>query len=45
MIVAFSLTNGLTFGVEHLSDEDDETFAYMIVIHLSVFKIMLMKPR
>jgi len=43
MSVSLLLTNGLTFGVEHLSSQEDADVAYMIVIHLLMFKVCLVK--
>jgi hypothetical protein len=45
MTIAIGLTNGLVIGVEHLSDAEDEELAYMIVLHLTVFKIMFFRHR
>ena len=45
MTIAVGLTNGLVVGIEHLTDPTDEELAYMIVLHLTVFKIMFFRHR
>lgn len=46
MTPTFTTTNGLTFGIEHLTSPEgmeDDGIEYMIVIHLFLFKICLLK--
>lgn len=45
MTPTITWTNGLTFGIEHLTSPEDmeDDIVYMIVIHLFLFKICLLK--
>ena len=45
MTIVLGLTNGLTLGIEHMTDDEDEDLSYMIVIHLTVFKIMFFRHK
>lgn len=45
MTIVLALTNGLTLGIEHMTDPEDDELSYMIVLHLTVFKIMFFKRR
>ena len=43
MVVILELINGLQFGVEHVSGEEDDEYHYAIVINLSIFRLVFMK--
>lgn len=45
MVVMIELINGLQFGVEHLSGEEDDEYHYAIVVNLSIFRLVFMKMK
>lgn len=39
--LSFTIVNGLTFGLEHVTgDEDDDGMIWMIVLHLLIFRFV-----
>lgn len=45
MVVMLELVNGLQFGVEHISGEEDDEYHYAIVVNLSIFRLVFMKMK
>jgi hypothetical protein len=45
MVVMLELINGLQFGVEHISGEEDDEYHYAIVINLSILRFVFMKMK
>jgi hypothetical protein len=45
MVVMLELVNGLQFGVEHISGEEDDDYHYAIVVNLSFFRFVFMKMK
>jgi len=45
MTFLIGLTNGLVLGAEHLQDDEDDEFAYIVVVHLLFIKLMFCKNR
>lgn len=45
MHVQFAMINGIKIGIEHVSAEDDEDIAYLIVLDLIVFRFVFIKYR
>lgn len=45
MVVVLELVNGLQFGVEHISGEEDDEYHYAIVINFSIIRLVFMKMK
>lgn len=45
MVVMLEFINGLQFGVEHFSGEEEDEYTYAIVVNVSVLRIVLMKMK
>ena len=45
MVVILELINGLQFGVEHITGEEDDEYHYAIVLNLSLFRLVFMKMK
>lgn len=45
MVVMLELVNGLQFGVEHISGEEDDEYHYAIVVNLAVLRFVFMKMK
>jgi hypothetical protein len=45
MVVMLELVNGLQFGVEHISGEEDDEYHYAIVVNISFFRFVFMKMK
>jgi hypothetical protein len=45
MMLQLSLINGLVFGIEHMSEEDDEDVSYIVVLHFFIFRFVFMKMK
>jgi hypothetical protein len=45
MVVMLELINGLQFGVEHISGEEDEEYHYAIVVNLALLRFVFMKMK
>jgi len=45
MVVMLELVNGLQFGVEHISGEEDDEYRYAVVINFSIFRLVFMKMK
>jgi hypothetical protein len=45
MVVMLELVNGLQFGVEHISGEEDDEYHYAVVINFSIFRLVFMKMK
>jgi hypothetical protein len=43
MVVMLELINGLQFGVEHISGEEDDEYHYAIVINFAILRFVFMK--
>ena len=45
MSIVLGFTNGVVFGIEHMTnpDEDDDTSSWMIVVHLACFKLCFIR--
>jgi hypothetical protein len=42
-MITLELLNGIVFGVEHLTGEDEDEFEWVVVIHLSFFRLVFLK--
>lgn len=40
--ISFNLIGGLVFGLEHIGGYDDDEFNWMIVIHVGLFRVIVM---
>ena len=45
MVVMLELVNGLQFGVEHISGEEDDEYHYAIVVNISILRLVFMKMK
>jgi hypothetical protein len=43
MVVMIELVNGLQFGIEHISGEDEDEYHYAIVVNIAFFRLVFMK--
>jgi hypothetical protein len=45
MIVLLEFVNGLQFGVEHISGEEDDEYHYAVVLNFTVLRLVFMKMK
>jgi len=45
MVIMLELINGLQFGVEHISGEEDDEYHYAIVVNLAILRFVFMKMK
>lgn len=45
MVIMLELVNGLQFGVEHISGEEDDEYHYAIVLNIAVLRFVFMKMK
>ena len=44
MALSLEFTNGLVFGAEHISGDEDDFFQWCVLFHIGFFRIMIIKP-
>lgn len=42
-MMGFTLINGLMFGIEHITGEDEDVFDYIIEVNFLIFRAAWMK--
>jgi hypothetical protein len=45
MVVIFELINGIQFGLEHITGEDDDPYTGAVVLNLSIFRFVFMNMK
>jgi hypothetical protein len=45
MVVMLELINGLQFGVEHISGEEDDEYTYAIELNVAILRFVFMKMK
>lgn len=43
MIVTLGLINGLVFGIEHMSPDEDEDYSWIVIVHIAVLRFCFIK--